>query len=405
MTDSVQSSTATKVRADSAMRVLVVQYAGDLWLAHDQLAKTGQETYYGHRYMFEQLERVHRAFGTAGIMCCLSGRPYETRLENGVTLIGADSHPEKNFGPIAKLLDEFSPTHLIVLGPLPKVIRWGTTRKLRVLCIFADSFNTGALRRFLRYGRLAKLLNEPSVEWVANHGVNACGSLLRIGVDRRKLIAWDWPHPRQPNALPSKTLSAKRPCVLLYVGAVQRQKGVGDAIHAVSLLSRQGIDVMLKVAGSGDIESFKALADRLGVSSKVTFLGLIANDRVLEEMRSAQLVVVPSRHAYPEGLPLTIYEALSARTPIIASDHPMFAHHLVHKESALIYSAGKPAELAARVTEVLGNAPLYARLSESAQGTWERLQNPLKWGDLIFHWLSGGQEDEEFLKRHRFAMQ
>jgi len=42
-------------------------------------------------------------------------------------------------------------------------------------------------------------------------------------------------------------------------------------------------------------------------------------------MRSADAIVIPSRHEYPEGLPLTIYEALAARTPIVASDHQCFS--------------------------------------------------------------------------------
>ena len=40
-------------------------------------------------------------------------------------------------------------------------------------------------------------------------------------------------------------------------------------------------------------------------------------------MSAHDIVIVPSRHDYPEGLPMTIYEALAMRTPLVVSDHPM----------------------------------------------------------------------------------
>ena len=83
-----------------------------------------------------------------------------------------------------------------------------------------------------------------------------------------------------------------------------------------------------------------------------------------------------------EGLPMTIYEALSARTPIIASDHPMFKGALVDGESALIFRAGDFDALAVVIGHLLGDPELYANLSARSEAAWNHIQLPVQMGDL-----------------------
>jgi glycosyltransferase involved in cell wall biosynthesis len=126
---------------------------------------------------------------------------------------------------------------------------------------------------------------------------------------------------------------------------------------------------------------------------------VIANEDVPVTMRAADAVIIPSRHEYPEGLPLTIYEALAARTPIIASDHPMFRGALAHEETALVFPAGDVGALADAIRRLTTDAALYALLSENSERAWEALQLPVAWGELIERWLA---DDQDWLREHRF---
>jgi len=36
---------------------------------------------------------------------------------------------------------------------------------------------------------------------------------------------------------------------------------------------------------------------------------------------------------------------------------------------------------------------------------WERLQNPVKWGDVLYRWVSDTPEDRLWLEGHRYAGQ
>jgi glycosyltransferase involved in cell wall biosynthesis len=385
------------------MRLIVIQYAGDYLEAHRRLQESGTEIYYGHRYALEQLAHLGQMFGETAILCCRSGQKYNTKLPSGLTVIGAGVDPNGGSHVITQLISDYDPTHLVALAPMPRIIRWGITTNRRIFCLFADSFGTNGIRRFFRYGRLTRLLNHRRVEWVANHGINACVSLAKIGVERDKIIPWDWPHARQPRDTPPKMKLDSDVRTLVYVGAVNAQKGIGDVISAVAELKRRGAPVTLKVAGAGDLRRFEVLASRLGVEPEVHFLGLISNDSVLQVMRDASVIVVPSRHSSSEGLPLTIYEALCARTPIVASDHPMFDRRLKHRVNAMIYPAGKPAELAGCVEELFTNQKLYGSLSAAAQGAWEDLQISVKWGELLYRWAGDRAEDRRWLFESRLS--
>ena len=120
-------------------------------------------------------------------------------------------------------------------------------------------------------------------------------------------------------------------------------------------------------------------------------------------MRGADAVVIPSRHEYPEGLPLTIYEALAARTPIIASDHPMFRGALVDEESALIFPETNIVSLASAIARLSTDHSLYRRLSANSERAWQALQLHVTWGDLMERWLADTPIDRQWLFERRLV--
>lgn len=72
----------------------------------------------------------------------------------------------------------------------------------------------------------------------------------------------------------------------------------------------------MEFIGDGpNLDSVKALAQKLGLSQRVAFLGV--RDDVPERLSCADALVLVSRW---EGLPLTILEAMRAGLPVVASD-------------------------------------------------------------------------------------
>jgi hypothetical protein len=78
------------------------------------------------------------------------------------------------------MIETFDPTHVVLLAPVHGLLRWALTAGVRILCLFADSFETGRLRHRRQRRSLAAALNDPAVEWVGNHNTPACRSLVRL---------------------------------------------------------------------------------------------------------------------------------------------------------------------------------------------------------------------------------
>jgi glycosyltransferase involved in cell wall biosynthesis len=207
-------------------------------------------------------------------------------------------------------LDALAPTHLVALYPHGSVLRHARRQGWRTLGLFADSFELHPLRLWRRHGRYRGELRR--LDWIANHGLKPAPRWRSRACPPPASCHGIGPTAAARTILPPKPPRPGR--AWCFAGLISANKGVGDLVRAIALLRAQGQAVRAEIAGRGEVEHFRALAARLGVGDAVHFLGSIPNAEVVARMRAAAVVAVPSHHAYPEGLPLTIYEALSART-------------------------------------------------------------------------------------------
>lgn len=382
-----------------AQRLLIVQYAGDVRQAYYALANGQQETYYAQRYSLDVLTHFQQWHETVGTLIFKTDAAYDDVLPNGIRVIGAGfENSDMDDSRILALVQAFRPTRLVLRTPYRPLLRWAIRHQVKTLVTLADSFQGQRLKDRILNFRLKQLLSSSWIDWVGNHGVNASLSLQSVGLNPGKIIPWDWPAIVTPAAFPPKTHMAHPGSVnLFFAGAIAESKGIGDVLRAVQLLKQQGLKVCLKAAGKGEIITFEQEADRLGITAEVKFLGLVPQAEVVNLMHASDVVIIPSRHSYPEGLPMTIYEGLCSRTPIVASDHPMFRGKLQHEKSALIFPAGNATELAACIVRLHSDSTLYQQLSFVAADAWEKLQIPVKWGELVERWLVDSPENRRWL--------
>jgi glycosyltransferase involved in cell wall biosynthesis len=380
------------------MRVTIVQYGGDYREAWERFDRGGKATYQAQRYSVGFVSSLAQRLEQVAVICASTDAQYDVELPNKVRAIGAGFSSGVRPRDLASLVESTRPNRLILVTPMVPLLKWAAKNGVRTLMTLADSFNKGGFLTSIRHRKLARLLNGPTVEWVGNHGIAACLSVASIGTNPDKIIPWDWPPSHRPSDHDSRILDTATPPTLVYVGLISEAKGVGDLLRAVHQLKGEGFEPGLTIVGQDHDGAMQDLAGRLGLVDQVRFAGVIANEDVPGTMRAADAVIIPSRHEYPEGLPLTIYEALAARTPIIASDHPMFHGALSHQETALVFPAGEVEALADAIRRLTTDASLYARLSENSERAWQALQLPVAWGELIERWLA---DDQDWLCEHR----
>ena len=275
--------------------------------------------------------------------------------------------------------------------PNMELLRAVIGTKTRSMAVLANSYNRTGLRSIFGKRRVVSLLNNPRFELVSNHCMPATEHLAQIGVKRKKLIAWDTPHPFDPAFAEPKKIAPRQRFEAVYAGSIIEGKGIVELIRALALLREQGLELHCSLAGLGEIDAMQALAVTLGVSDLLSFVGLIGNTEVFRMMAAADLVVVPSRTEYAEGFPLTMFEAIASRTPIVCSDHPMFRPVMVDGRNASVFPAGDYRAFAGAIQRTLANPTLYAALSANAQATWVALKGPADWRTMIFKWVVEGR--------------
>ena len=380
-------------------RLTIVQYAGDVREASKRLNSGGKETYGAQRYTVEYVEGLAARFKMVATITGFTSEAYDSILPSGLRVIGLGFKSGFDSGKVLAVLKATRPDLVILRSPVWRVLLWVIVTKRRTLLMLADSFDTGTMKGRLKLRILAMLLWSPVFDVVANHGRRSAEQLASAGVSAQKVLAWDYPSTSQPEQRPAKQVASAEAQVI-FVGTMAAEKGVFDLIEAAGHLKSQGRTMNVQLIGTGNLAKVKAAITEKRLSQIIHVVGPVPHSEVIERMTQADIVVVPSRHEYPEGLPLTIYEAYCSRTPLIASDHPMFVGSVLPNESALVFRAGQPSELAARIAELLDDGQLYRRLSEGGLLAWRQMENPVKWAELIDLWLEDTTESRSWIASH-----
>lgn len=113
------------------------------------------------------------------------------------------------------------------------------------------------------------------------------------------------------------------PCRLLYVGRMDRAKGLLEIVEAMTLLVGRGEDIVLNLVGPsvrGDpiLEEIQTLAKEKNIADRVSYLGSRPlGPELFECYKTADIFVNASLAS--EGFPRTIWEAMAHSVPVVAT--------------------------------------------------------------------------------------
>lgn len=390
------------------MRLGIVQF-GDYRDAYDRFGSGGPETYYAQRYSVDFVANLSERLEFVGVVSALGGEPYEAMLTEQLASARINLGPKGGLDSmaVAGLLERWRIDHLLLQSPDLNLIHWALRRRIKTLPVFADSWQVRDVASYVRAKQLAFALSSPKIPIIGNHNVPASLSLEAIGVDARKIFPWDWPHALTPHQHQPKILAGDP--LLVFVGALIETKGAGDCIKAAAILRDRGVRFRMALIGGGDYEpSARALIESFGLGERVALRGRLPNGEVVAILKQAALSLVPSWSAYPEGLPMTIYEALATRTPIILSDHPMFRRFFTHAACARIAPEQNPQALADAAASLLSSPAAYQTASQATAAVWETVRCDLAWGDLVAAWIDDPDAPQTALRgrslKHRLSV-
>ncbi|WP_051451235.1 glycosyltransferase family 4 protein [Actinospica robiniae] len=151
---------------------------------------------------------------------------------------------------------------------------------------------------------------------------------------------------------------------LVYVGRLERVKGVHHLLDAHRRVRRELPDATLAVVGDGrERARLEADAADLVADGAVRFLGWRDEAGVAEQLASASVVVLPS--LWPENFPTVALEALQLGRALVGSRVGGIPE-LIGPDNGALVEPGDPAELARELTRLLGDRELLREMGRAS---------------------------------------
>ena len=222
----------------------------------------------------------------------------------------------------------------------------GAAERLTASCAHVVVVNSPSLAASVRASRLTSAPKLRVIRPASSHGVDA-----------------EHFAPRRPDAALRSSLGlAGGMPVVVFVGRVTADKGMGALVEALRLLRSRGRSVQLLVLGSQNERDSAGWVDRLRAEADVVLTGHV--DDVRPYLALADVHVLPSRR---EGFPNVVLEAGAMTVPTVTTRATGAVDSVRDGETGLLVDVDAPDQLARAVEALLDDPELRRRLGGAAR--------------------------------------
>jgi glycosyltransferase involved in cell wall biosynthesis len=226
----------------------------------------------------------------------------------------------------------------VVISPRGALQRWPGRRRAAI---------KSAWERMCRWLAPQTLSLHVTSEEEARESVGRLGERLTFLIENGVTV------PRlMPEPLPRQGEELR----LLYLGRLDRKKGIENLLAACKLLFDSGMRLKLAVAGTGDRRYEQSLwrrIDEFKLGQAVSLLGEVRDGAKEEVFRAADVLVMPS---FTENFGVVVAEALARCVPVIASKGTPW--RAVEQHGCGLYVDNSPESLA-RSIQRISTMPLH----------------------------------------------
>lgn len=301
------------------------------------------------------------------------GRAYMLHINKSVSPLPTGSDiPQK----VKKIVDKgnFDIIHLHSCYP-PEITFWALLFSKTVNCVtyhtvgFKRSilFNIGAtiFRKYINkihghiyVSNLARLWNQPYMPGDYR--------IIPNGVDIERF---------SPSVLPFD--KPKNSFVILYVGRLDKRKGVFIALEAFGKIKKQYPQALLYVVGKGPLEKeAKEYAQSLNLTGRCQFFGYVTREDLPRFYRTCDVYVSPALGGEAQGI--VLLEAMACGKTVIASDIGGYNEVIEDGQNGILFTQGSANDLAIKIGQIINNEQLRKTLEKNARAraeefSWDKI--------------------------------
>jgi glycosyltransferase involved in cell wall biosynthesis len=158
---------------------------------------------------------------------------------------------------------------------------------------------------------------------------------------------------------------------ILCVGRFVEKKGYEYLLRAFANLKAVNGKVRLRLVGDGDLKQpMQSLAEELGVSDSVDFLGSVSSEVVHAEMQRADLFAlhsVTAANGDMEGIPVSLMEAAAAGLPVVSTLHSGIPELVLDGNTGFLVPERDVAEFSRKLIALASSAETRERMGRAAR--------------------------------------
>lgn len=150
---------------------------------------------------------------------------------------------------------------------------------------------------------------------------------------------------------------------LLYLGRINKDKGVYDLVQAIKELILDIPSIKLILAGIGEEEKLVSLIENYGLNKNIEFIGWIHGTEKENLISGAKAFVLPS---YFEAMPMSILESMSYGIPVISTEVGGIPTLIENNREGYLFTAGDISELKNCIRKIYTNHASNLFLSKNS---------------------------------------
>ena len=166
---------------------------------------------------------------------------------------------------------------------------------------------------------------------------------------------------------------------VLFVGRLIPEKGGSTLLRAMAEAPLKASNTSCWIVGDGpELDNLKQMSSQLGLGSRVKFKAWMKEEEIYGAMKSAKVVVLPSRR---EGFGMVVLEAMACGTPVVVTlGENSAAPDLVQSGKTGLVVPNDPRPLSHAIASIVSSPQLRTTMGSNAQEfargyDWELIAN------------------------------
>lgn len=142
---------------------------------------------------------------------------------------------------------------------------------------------------------------------------------------------------------------APRKNEILFIGRLIKEKGILNLIEAIPILLKRNVFVKLRIIGSGNTSEILEKINSLKLNNQINLLK--PSIKIEDIFANSSILVLPS--SIPEGLPVSILEAMANNVIVLATLKGGVEQVLLNRKTGFILKDNKPQTIALELERII----------------------------------------------------